>query len=81
VAAPPSKASAVRVQVPVMMKAMSLPRRNRVWQTDPTRLTALQPKAAELTVGPLWDRISNILAAFTSAECANYLRAAGYQSD
>jgi len=44
------------------------------------KLKALLRKAAERTVGALWDRIGLILNAFTSAECANYFAAAGYDA-
>ena len=42
------------------------------------KLKALLRKAAERTVGALWDRIGQILHAFTPQECANYFRHAGY---
>jgi transposase len=45
------------------------------------KLKALLRKAAERTVGALWDRIGLLLEAFTPAECANYFRAAGYEPD
>jgi transposase len=45
------------------------------------KLKALLRKAAERTVGALWDRIGNVLGTFTPAECANYFRAAGYEPD
>ena len=45
------------------------------------KLKALLRKAAERTVGALWDRIGTILDAFTPAECANYFRAAEYEPD
>jgi transposase len=45
------------------------------------KLKALLRKAAERTVGALWDRIGTLLDAFTPAECANYFRAAGYEPD
>lgn len=45
------------------------------------KLKALLRKAAERTIGALWDRIGTILEAFTSAECANYFKAAGYEPD
>lgn len=38
-------------------------------------------KAAERTVGALWDRIGSVLDAYTPAECANYFSAAGYEPD
>jgi transposase len=43
------------------------------------KLKALLRKAAERTVGALWDRIGIGLDAFTPAECANYFKAAGYE--
>ncbi len=45
------------------------------------KLKVLLRKAAERTVGALWDRIGKLLDAFTPAECANYFRAAGYDPD
>jgi transposase len=45
------------------------------------KLKTLLRKAAERTVGALWDRIGTVLDAFTPAECANYFRAAGYEPD
>lgn len=42
------------------------------------KLKALLRKAAERTVGALWDRIGQVLDAFTPDECANYFRHAGY---
>ena len=45
------------------------------------KLKALLRKAAERTVGALWDRIGVVLDAFTPAECANYFRAAGYEPE
>ena len=45
-----------------------------------SKLKALLRKAAERTVGGLWDRIGTILAAFKPAECANYFAAAGYDA-
>ena len=44
------------------------------------KLKALLRKAAERTVGALWDRIGQVLAAFTPQECANYFRHDGYAS-
>jgi transposase len=44
------------------------------------KLKALLRKAAERTVGALWDRIGLTLDAFTPAECANYFAAAGYDA-
>jgi transposase len=43
------------------------------------KLKALLRKAAERTLGALWDRIGILLNAFTPAECANYFAAAGYE--
>ena len=37
-------------------------------------------KAAERTVGALWDRIGQVLEAYTPQECANYFRHDGYAS-
>jgi transposase len=45
------------------------------------KLKALLRKAAERTVGALWDRIGILLDAFTPAECANYFAAAGYDPE
>ncbi len=45
------------------------------------KLKALLRKAAERTVGALWDRIGIVLDAFTPTECANYFRAAGYEPE
>ena len=45
------------------------------------KLKALLRKAAERTVGALWDRIGLVIDAFTQAECANYFAAAGYDAD
>jgi transposase len=44
------------------------------------KLKALLRKAAERTVGALWDRIGLALNAFIPAECANYFAAAGYDA-
>jgi transposase len=44
------------------------------------KLKAPLRKAAERTVGALWDRIGILLDAFTPAECANYFKAAGYDA-
>lgn len=35
-------------------------------------------RAAERSIPALWDRIGQLLAEFTAAECANYFRHAGY---
>jgi transposase len=45
-----------------------------------SKLKALLRKAAERTVGALWDRIGPVLEAFTAEECANYFRHDGYAS-
>ena len=44
------------------------------------KLKALLRKAAERTVGGLWDAIGRIVDLFTPAECANYFAAAGYDA-
>ena len=44
------------------------------------KLKALLRKAAERTVGTLWDRIGALLDAFTPTECVNYFAAAGYDA-
>jgi transposase len=45
------------------------------------KLKALLRKAAERTLGALWDRIGILLKAFTPTECANYFAAAGYKQN
>jgi len=45
-----------------------------------SKLKTLLRKAAERTMGALWDRIGQVLDAFTPQECANYLRHDGYAS-
>jgi transposase len=45
------------------------------------KLKALLRKAAERTVDGLWAAIGILLDAFTSKECANYFKAAGYDPD
>jgi transposase len=42
------------------------------------KLKALLRKAAERSVGGLWNRIAKLLDAFTPSECTNYFRNAGY---
>ena len=42
------------------------------------KLKALLRKAAERSRDALWERIGQVLGAFTPQECANYLRHAGY---
>jgi len=44
------------------------------------KLKTLLRKAAERTVEATWKRIGSLLQAFTSQECANYFRNAGYAS-
>ena len=44
------------------------------------KLKTLLRKAAERTVEATWQRIGAILRCFTPAECANYIRNAGYAS-
>ena len=43
-----------------------------------SKLKALLRKAAERTRDGLWDKIGQVLDAFTPEECANYFRHAGY---
>ena len=43
-----------------------------------SKLKALLRKAAERTVGALWDRIGQVLDAFTPQDCANYVRHESY---
>ncbi len=45
-----------------------------------SKLKGLLRKAAETTMGGLWDRIGDILNAFTPQECSNYFRHDGYAS-
>jgi transposase len=44
------------------------------------KLKTLLRKAAERTVEATWQRIGALLQCFTPAECANYIRNAGYAS-
>ena len=44
------------------------------------KLKALLRKAAERTVGGLWDAIGRLIDLFTPNECANYFAAAGYDA-
>ena len=44
------------------------------------KLKALLRKAAERSIDALWDRIGQLLDAFSPEECGNYLRHAGYAS-
>ncbi len=43
-----------------------------------SKLKTLLRKAGERTVGGLWDRIGQVLDAFTAQECASYLKHDGY---
>jgi transposase len=45
------------------------------------KLKALLPKAAEREIDALWTRIGKLLDAFTTHECAAYLRHAGYAAN
>ena len=47
-----------------------------------SKLKALLRKAAEAerTVDGLWNRIGELLHAFTPSECANFFAVAGYES-
>jgi len=45
------------------------------------KLKALLRKAAEPTVGGLWDTIGHLIDLFTPQECANYFTAAGYEPE
>jgi transposase len=42
------------------------------------KLKALLRKAAARTRDALWDKIGEVLSAFTPQECANYFKHAGY---
>lgn len=44
------------------------------------KLKALLRKAAERTIGGLWDTIGRIIDLFPPTECANYFSAAGYDA-
>ncbi|HEX7200621.1 MAG TPA: transposase, partial [Dongiaceae bacterium] len=44
------------------------------------KLKALLRKAAARTRAALWDKIGEVLDAFSAQECANYFRHAGYAS-
>ena len=44
------------------------------------KLKTLLRKAAERTIDATWRRIGDLLGSFTSQECANYFRNAGYAS-
>jgi transposase len=43
-----------------------------------SKLKALLKKAAHRSIDALWNSIGPLLGAFSSAECANYFKAAGY---
>jgi transposase len=45
------------------------------------KLKTLLRKAAERTIEATWRRIGSLLFAFSPAECANYLKNAGYASN
>jgi transposase len=45
-----------------------------------SKLKALLRKASQRTVGGLWDRIGELIGAFSSQECENYLTHQGYGS-
>ena len=45
------------------------------------KLKTLLRKAAERTIEATWRRIGHLLGDFTPAECANYLKNAGYASN
>ncbi len=44
------------------------------------KLKAMLRKAAERTIEGLWSSIGRLIDAFTSAECINFFRNAGYPS-
>jgi transposase len=44
------------------------------------KLKAMLRKAAQRTIGGLWDAIGRIIDLFPPAECANYFSAAGYDA-
>ena len=46
-----------------------------------SKLKALLRAKAERTIAALWDTVGSILDRFTPAECANYVKAAGYEPD
>ena len=66
-------------RAPAGYRAPYSPHLNPTEQTF-SKLKALLRKAAERTVGALWDRIGQVLDAFTPQECANYFRHDGYAS-
>ena len=46
-----------------------------------SKLKALLRKAAERTVGALWDAIGRFIDLFTPTECANHFKSCGYDAD
>ena len=46
-----------------------------------SKLKALLRKAAERTVGTLWDAIGRFIDLFTPTECANDFKSCGYDAD
>ncbi|MCA3756854.1 MAG: transposase, partial [Phenylobacterium sp.] len=46
-----------------------------------SKLKALLRKAAERTVGALWDAIGRFIDLFTPTECANSFKSCGYDAD
>ncbi|TIM70625.1 MAG: IS630 family transposase, partial [Mesorhizobium sp.] len=45
------------------------------------KLKALLRAKAERTIKALWDTVGAVVDLFTTAECANYFKAAGYEPD
>jgi transposase len=45
------------------------------------KLKALLRAKAARTITALWDAVGSLIDLFTSAECANYFKAAGYKPD
>lgn len=45
------------------------------------KLKALLRARAERTIAALWDAVGSLIDLFTPTECANYLKAAGYEPD
>ncbi|MFI0849797.1 hypothetical protein ACH196_38160, partial [Mesorhizobium sp. IMUNJ23232] len=45
------------------------------------KLKALLRAKAERTINALWDAVGSIIDLFTSTECENYFKAAGYEPD
>ncbi|MEH0295978.1 transposase, partial [Agrobacterium sp. CCNWLW71] len=46
-----------------------------------SKLKAMLRARAERKIDALWDAVGTLIPRFTSAECANYFRAAGYDPD